>query len=320
MPSEFELIARYFTRPARTAVLGVGDDCALVRVPADLALAVTTDTLVEGTHFLPDSDPAKLGHKALAVNISDLAAMGADPRWATLSLVLPEANESWLEGFARGLFDLAGRYGVELIGGDTTRGPRAISITALGTLPPGLALRRDGARDGEDIWLSGATGDAALGLAHLRGRVELSDPVARHCLARLDTPLPLVELGRRLRSIASSAIDVSDGLLADLGHILERSGVGAEVWLEKLPRSRALAECTDAALARECLLGGGDDYELIFTASQERRAAILTLAAEVGLSLTRIGHIVAGAPIVAVLDEAGRPVSTGPGGFDHFRA
>lgn len=319
MPSEFEVIARFFTRPARTAVLGVGDDCALVRVPADLALAVTTDMLVEGTHFLPDSDPVKLGHKALAVNISDLAAMGADPRWATLSLAMPEADVSWLERFARGLFDLAGRYGVELIGGDTTRGPRAISITALGTLPPGLALRRDGARPDEDVWLSGATGDAALGLAHLRGRVKLSDAAMRHCLARLDTPLPLVALGRRLRSLASSAIDVSDGLLADLGHVLERSGVGAEVWFDKLPRSEALSECSDAALARDCLLGGGDDYELVFTAPQARRAAILTLAAEVGLPLTRIGHTVAGTPIVALLDEAGRPVAAAPGGFDHFR-
>lgn len=320
MPSEFEVIARYFTRPARTAVLGVGDDCALVRVPADLALAVTTDLLVEGTHFLPGSDPVKLGHKALAVNLSDLAAMGADPRWATLSLVLPEADESWLESFARGLFEIADRYGVELIGGDTTRGPRTVSVTALGTLPPGLALRRDGAREAEDVWLSGATGDAALGLAHLRGRVQLSDAEARHCLARLDTPIPLVELGRRLRGHASSAIDVSDGLVADLAHILERSGIGAEVWLDTLPRSRVLAECADAALARECLLGGGDDYELLFTAPQARRGAILTLAAEIGLPLTRIGRTVAGAPLVSVLDDAGRPVPVGAGGYDHFRA
>jgi thiamine-monophosphate kinase len=320
MPSEFELIARYFTRPARTAVLGVGDDCALVRVPADLALAVTTDMLVEGTHFLPDSDPAKLGHKALAVNLSDLAAMGADPRWATLSLALPESDERWLESFARGLFDLAGRYGVELIGGDTTRGPRTISITALGTLPPALALRRDGARAGDDVWLSGATGDAALGLAHLRGRVGLSDTALRDCLARLETPVPLVVLGRRLRGVASAAIDVSDGLVADLGHILERSGLAAEVWLDKLPQSGALAECSDPALARECLLGGGDDYELLFTAPPERRAAILTLSADIGLPLTRIGRTLAGAPAVKVLDEAGRPITVPAGGFDHFRA
>jgi len=319
MPTEFEVIARFFTRPARSAVLGVGDDCALVRVPADLALAVTTDMLVEGTHFLPDVDPHKLGHKALAVNLSDLAAMGADPRWATLSLALPEADESWLERFANGLFGLAGRYGVELIGGDTTRGPRALSITALGTLPPGLALRRDGARAGEDIWLSGATGDAALGLAHRRGKVKLPDEAVRHCLARLDTPLPLIELGRRLRGVASAAIDVSDGLVADLGHVLERSGIGAELWLDKLPRSPALAECPDAALARDCLLGGGDDYELLFTAPEARRATIPTIATDTGLALTRIGRTVAGATVVKVLDEAGRAVSPGAGGYDHFR-
>jgi len=319
MPTEFEVIARFFTRPARTAVLGVGDDCALVRLPADLALAVTTDMLVEGTHFLPDADPRKLGHKALAVNLSDLAAMGADPRWATLSLALPEADESWLERFASGLFALADRYGVELIGGDTTRGPRALSITALGTLPPGLALRRDGARAGEDVWLSGATGDAALGLAHLRGKVKLSDAAAGACLARLDTPVPLVELGRRLRGIASAAIDVSDGLVADLGHILERSAVGAELWLDRLPRSPALAECSDAAFARDCLLGGGDDYELLFIASEARRSAIVTIASEIGLPLTRIGRTVAGAPVVKVLDAAGKTVPTGTDGYDHFR-
>jgi len=320
MLSEFEVIARYFTRPARTAMLGVGDDCALVRVPADLALAVTTDVLVEGTHFLPDTDPAKLGHKSLAVNLSDLAAMGADPRWATLSLVLPDADESWLESFARGLFEMAARYGVELIGGDTTRGPRTVSITALGTLPPGLALRRDGARAAEDVWLSGTTGDSALALAHLQGKLKLSDAALRHCLARLETPLPLVELGRRLRGLASSAIDVSDGLVADLGHILERSGIGAEVWLDQLPRSRAIAECADAMLARECLLGGGDDYELLFTAPQERRAAIQAIAAEAGPSLTRIGRTIPGVPAVSVLDGAGQRVTLGPGGYDHFRA
>lgn len=320
MPSEFEVIARFFTRPARTAVLGVGDDCALVRVPADLALAVTTDMLVEGTHFLPNSDARKLGHKSLAVNLSDLASMGADPRWATLSLALPDVDEAWLAGYADGLFNLADRYGVELIGGDTTRGPRAVSITALGTLPPGLALRRDGACADEDVWLSGATGDAALGLAHQRGRVSLSIAAASHCIGRLDTPVPHVMLGRALRGIASSAIDISDGLIADLGHILERSGIGAELWLDVLPRSRALAECPDVELARECLLCGGDDYELLFTAPRERRTAILAVAADIGLPLTRIGRTVSGAPVVSLLDGAGRSVSTGQGGYDHFRS
>jgi thiamine-monophosphate kinase len=246
--------------------------------------------------------------------------MGADPRWVTLSLVLPEADESWLERFARGFFELAERYGVELIGGDTTRGPRAVSVTALGTVPAGLALRQDTARPGEDIWLSGSTGDAALALAHLRGKVRLNESAERDCLARLDAPSPRVELGRRVRGLATSAIDVSDGLIADLGHIVERSGVGAEAWLDALPRSRALAECADTELARQCLLGGGDDYELVFTAPEGRRAAIETLATQLGLPLTRIGRTFAGAPAVAVLDAAGRRVATGAGGFDHFRS
>ncbi|MCC6609815.1 MAG: thiamine-phosphate kinase [Burkholderiales bacterium] len=320
MPTEFEIIARYFTRPARTAVLGIGDDAAIVRVPAELALAITTDLLVEGTHFLADTDAARLGHKALAVNLSDLAAMGADPRWFTLALSLPSDDEAWLAAFARGMFALADRFGVELVGGDTTRGPRTISITAYGTLPPGLALRRDGAAGGEDVWLSGSTGDAALGLAHLQGRVRLPDAAARHCLARLETPLPLVALGRRLRGVASSAIDVSDGLVADLGHVAERSAIAVEIWLGQVPRSKAVAECSDAALARACLLGGGDDYELAFTAPVSRRAAILALAAEIGLPLARIGRTLAGNPAVTVIDEAGTPVPVPRAGFDHFGA
>ncbi|MCZ7563403.1 MAG: thiamine-phosphate kinase [Burkholderiales bacterium] len=319
MASEFEIIARHFTRPARSAVLGVGDDCAIVRVPAELAMALTTDLLAEGTHFLPGADPFRLGHKALAVNLSDLAAMGADPRWFALALALPDADEAWIAEFARGMFALADRFGVELIGGDTTRGPRTISITACGTLPPALALRRDGAASGEDVWLSGATGDAALGLAQLRGEARLSAAAARHCVARLETPLPLVELGRRLRGIAASAIDVSDGLVADLGHIAERSGVAIELSLGQIPRSKALAECGDAALARDCLLGGGDDYELAFTAPAARRAAVLALAAELGLPLARIGRVREGAPGVTVLDDAGAPVAS-RSGYDHFGA
>jgi thiamine-monophosphate kinase len=320
VPTEFEIIARYFTRPARTAMLGVGDDCAIVRVPAELALAITSDLLAEGTHFLPGTDAVRLGHKALAVNLSDLAAMGADPRWFTLALALPSDDEAWLAAFAQGMFALADQYGVELIGGDTTRGPRTISITACGTLPPGLALRRDGAVDGEDVWLSGATGDAALGLAHLQGRVRLAVAAARHCLARLETPLPLIALGRRLRGVASSAIDVSDGLVADLGHIAERSAVAIEIWLDQVPRSKAVAECPDAVLARDCVLGGGDDYELAFTASVGQRPAILALAAEVGLPLMRIGRTHAGSPAVVVLDDAGTPVRVRRAGFDHFGA
>jgi thiamine-monophosphate kinase len=269
MPSEFELIAKYFTRPARTAALGVGDDCALLRPPAGLVLALTTDTLCEGTHFLPGADPRRLGHKALAVNLSDLAAMGADPRWFLLAIALPDVDEAWLEAFAEGMFAIADAYAIELIGGDTTRGPRTITITALGTLPAGYALRRDAAQAGDDVWLSGSTGDAALGLAHLKGRVALAPDAAARCVERLEAPVPRVALGQRLRGIAAAAIDVSDGLLADLGHVLERSKVAAEVDFEALPRSADLRACADRTLADECLLAGGDDYELVFTAGTD---------------------------------------------------
>ena len=267
MAAEFELIERYFARPARNAALGVGDDCALVKPPTGLALAITTDLLVEGTHFLPGAEPHRLGHKSLAVNLSDLAAMGADPRWFLLAVALPRVDEAWLAEFSAGMFALADAHGIELIGGDTTQGPLNICITAMGTLPPGYALRRDAATAGEDVWLSGSTGDAALGLAHLKGRIQLEEDALARCLVRLEAPEPRVPLGRKLRALASSAIDVSDGLLADLGHITERSRVGAELDYEALPRSAMLASCPDRALADACILAGGDDYELLFTAS-----------------------------------------------------
>ena len=318
MISEFELIERYFTRPARTAALGIGDDCALIKAPTGLVLAITTDMLVEGTHFLANADPRRLGHKALAVNLSDLAAMGADPRWFLLALALPEANEAWLAAFAEGMFALAERHSVELIGGDTTRGLRNLCITAIGTLPPGYALRRDTAATGEDVWLSGSTGDAALGLAHLRGRVKLSADAAAYCLARLEAPDPRVALGTRLRGLAASAIDVSDGLLADVGHIAQQSKVKAEIEFEQLPRSPALAACADRALADECLLAGGDDYELVFTAPTEKRTAVEAAGAAAAVALTRIGRIVEGDPAVRLLDASGKPIAVGQTGYDHF--
>jgi len=319
MLTEFELIGRYFSRPSPSAVLGVGDDCALLRPTPGMMLAVTTDMLLEGTHFLAGADPRKLGHKALAVNLSDVAAMGADPRWALLSLALPAADESWLEGFSNGLYALAYRYGVDLVGGDTTRGPLAISITLIGEVPVDLALRRDGARDGDDIWLSGATGEAALAVAHHAGRVALGGALLESCTARLDLPEPRVDLGGRLRGIARSAIDVSDGLLADLGHILERSQVGAEVWSDALPRAAAVAACPDPALAEQCMYGGGDDYELVFTASPHRRDDIAGISAELGIALTRIGVIVPGEARAVLRDRQGNPVSVARAGFDHFR-
>jgi thiamine-monophosphate kinase len=319
LPSEFDIIRRYFTRPVTRALLGVGDDCALIAPQKGAVLAVSTDMLVEGRHFLAGTDAAELGHKALAVNLSDLAAMGAAPRYATLALALPEADETWLAAFARGFFTLAETFGVELIGGDTTRGPRNICITVMGEVPAELALRRDGAKAGDDIWLSGCTGEAALALAHLEGRARLGGAALARCLRRLHAPSPRVALGLALRGMATGAIDVSDGLTADVGHIAECSGLSAELRYAQLPRSPALKACADERLAQECLLAGGDDYELAFTAAPDARAMMAALAAEAGLALTCIGSVKAGAAgSVSVIDADGRPIPLQRKGFDHF--
>ena len=307
MPSEFEIIRRFFDRPAKHTLVGIGDDCALLRPDAGLELAVTTDMLVEGRHFLPGAEPEALGHKALAVNLSDLAAVGATPRWATLALALPAADERWLAAFARGFFALAERYGVDLVGGDTTRGPLlTISITALGEVPAGVAMYRASARPGDDIWVSGELGGAALALAH---------PELAELAPRLHRPEPRVELGERLRGLARAAIDVSDGLAGDLGHILERSQVGAVVEYEKIPRPAAFERFRE--LERDCVLSGGDDYELLFTAAQPQRNELEALSHELKIPLSRIGSVQAGAAKLAVLDAAGKPIAH-RGGFDHF--
>jgi thiamine-monophosphate kinase len=300
--SEFALIKKYFDRPAHSAALGVGDDAALLRPNAGMELAVSTDLLLEGRHFRAGTDARKLGHKALAVNLSDMAAMGAAPRWATLALALPVADEAWLEGFAKGFFALAERHGVELIGGDTTRGPRCVCVTILGEVPRGLALYRAGASAGDDIWVSGELGGAALGLAQ---------PGNAAAAKRLDEPEPRVELGERLRGIANAAIDVSDGFAQDLGHILERSGVGAMVEYGLLPKF--------SGADRGQVLSGGDDYELVFTARQEKRADIAALSKELGLALTRVGSIQKGEPKLRVLGADGAPILPARG-FDHFAA
>jgi thiamine-monophosphate kinase len=316
--SEFEIIRKYFTRPATSAVLGVGDDCALVTARKGMALALSTDMLLAGRHFLPDADPDRLGRKALAVNLSDLAAMGAEPRWALLAIALPKGDEKWIAAFSRGFFRLARRFGTELIGGDTTRGPLAISITVIGEVPQKLALRRDAARAGDDIWLSGATGEAALGLAHLKGRVKLAGKARSDCLARLHSPEPRVRLGLALRGLARSAIDVSDGLLADLGHVAKASGLAAELRWEDIPRAKAIAECPNAALARNCLLAGGDDYELVFTAPVSARARIRAAGRKARVPVTPIGTMVRGRSGVRVCDAGGHTVPTPRAGFDHF--
>jgi thiamine-monophosphate kinase len=319
LPSEFDIIRRYFTRPVKRALLGVGDDCALIAPQPGTVLAVSTDMLVEGRHFLSGADATQLGHKALAVNLSDLAAMGAAPRYATLALALPEADERWLAQFTQGFFALADAFGMELIGGDTTRGPRNISITVMGEVPVDLALRRDGAKAGDDIWLSGCSGDAALALAYLDGRTQLAGAELAHCLQRLHAPLPRVALGLALRGLATGAIDVSDGLAADIGHVGERSGVAVELRYAELPRSAALKACADERLAQECLLAGGDDYELAFTAAPGARASLAALAAELGLALTRIGRVRAGEPgQVSVYDASGKIMPIASKGYDHF--
>lgn len=305
MPSEFELIRRHFDRAAKHTLLGVGDDAALVRASAGMELAVSTDLLVEGTHFRAGDDPRALGHKALAVNLSDMAAMGAAPRWATLAIALPRADEDWIAAFAAGFFALAERHGVDLVGGDTTRGPCTFCVTIFGEVPPGLALFRAGAAPGDDIWVSGELGGAALGLAQ---------PGIAAAAARLHLPEPRVELGERLRGLATSAIDVSDGFAQDLGHVLERSHAGALVRYADLPK---FAPFPDRDTERRCVLAGGDDYELVFTAPQAHRGEIGALGAELGLRLTRVGSIQRGEPRLVLLDESGAAMPV-PRGYDHF--
>jgi len=289
--------------------VGVGDDCALLRPDAGLELAVTTDMLVEGRHFAAGAEPRALGHKALAVNLSDLAAMGAAPRWALLALALPSADEAWLAAFSKGMFALADRFGVELVGGDTVGAAQiAICITALGEVPAGVALYRAGAQAGDDLWVSGELGGAALAL---------SRPDIASAAKRLHQPEPRVELGERLRGLAHAAIDVSDGLVGDLGHILERSGVGALVQYRDIPRDAAFRNLKDEALERDCVLSGGDDYELLFTAAPAQRREIEALSRELGLRLTLIGAIQKGAPALQVLDAGGKRIEPRRA-HDHF--
>ena len=318
MSPEFNLIAKYFTRPVKIATLGVGDDCALIGISAGCELAVTTDTLVSGIHFFADADPEKLGHKVLAVNLSDLAAMGALPRYVTLALTLPTIDESWLAAFSRGFFSLADEWGVELIGGDTTCGPLSITLTALGEVGIGQALRRDGAMEGDDIWVSGSLGAAALALMHMQGAIKLVPEVFEIAAERLHQPNPRIALGRALVGVASSAIDVSDGLVADLAHICERSGLSAQVDWAAVPRFASL-QSVSVENQIACALAGGDDYELCFTAPESMRQELLRISADNWLPLTRIGCMQIGEPTVYVRDERGEEVKLASPGFDHFR-
>lgn len=317
--SEFDLIRRYFTRPTPNTNLGVGDDAALMTVSPGMELAVSTDMLVGGTHFYLDTDPRQLGHKTLAVNLSDLAAMGAQPRWATLSLSLPQAHDDWLRAFSEGFFALAEAHGVELVGGDTTRGPLNLCVTIMGEVPQGQALRRSGAQVGDDIWVSGVLGEAALGLAQLQDQVHLPEGARQTCLAALQQPLPRVDLGLALRGLAHSAIDISDGLLADLKHILDSSNVAAEVRYDRLPKCSyfALSGEDMDKLSQDCVLAGGDDYELCFTAPLARREEIMALADPLRLPLTRVGKIVSGQGCKLRAAD-GSVMKIEKEGYDHF--
>jgi len=312
---EFDLIARIRARAGTRddVVLGIGDDAALLAPPPGLQLVVTADTLNAGIHFPHDSAPADIGWKSLAVNLSDLAAMGAAPAWCTLSLSLPQSDATWIDGFLDGFLDLAERHGIALVGGDTTRGPLSISVTAMGLVEPGRDLRRDGARVGDDVWVTGTLGDAAGGLARLSGETV---PALR---ARLDRPSPRVDAGRALRGIATACVDVSDGLLADLGHIASRSGVGAQVAVDALPMSEALRAAFDEATRTALQASGGDDYELCFSAPADARDRVEALSSQLGLQITRIGRMAAGEGVQAVRAD-GRPWSSARRGYDHFAA
>ncbi|MGO4742934.1 thiamine-phosphate kinase [Serratia quinivorans] len=318
---EFDLIARYFDRfksLRRDVQLGIGDDCALLTVAEKQLLAVSTDTLVAGVHFLPDIDPADLGYKALAVNLSDLAAMGADPAWLSLALTLPDVNEPWLKAFSDSLFEQLNYYGMQLIGGDTTRGPLSMTLTIHGLIPAGRALTRGGARIGDWIYTTGTLGDSAAGLAILQDRLPVADADARdYLIGRHLRPQPRVLQGQALRDLASSAIDISDGLISDLKHVLKASECGARINLDELPLSQALSSHTDAEQALRWALTGGEDYELCFTVPEINRGALEVALSHLGADYTCIGQI---GPLSEGIkfyrnDEA---VELPWHGFDHF--
>ena len=318
MTSEFDLIRQYFSRPAPQAVLGVGDDCALLQPTPGMLLAVSMDTLVAGVHFFADADPALLGWKSLAVNLSDLAAMGATPRWATLALTVPVCDAGWLAAYADGLYRCAAQYGINLVGGDTTRGALSITLSVIGEVPVGAALRRDGAQPGDTVWVSGCLGDAAFALAAMQGQVALSEADFATLAARLHTPAPRVDLGLALRQVASSAIDISDGLLADLGHILTRSQSGAVLDYPQLPVSAIVRRLATHPLFDHCLLAGGDDYELCFTAAASAEGAILAIGQQLDLRLTAIGRISATSGGLQLRAADGQLMAVGEAGYDHF--
>lgn len=320
MLSEFDLIARYFHRSRKInhhTALGVGDDCALLAPAPGMQLAISTDMLVEGRHFFSGASPLKLGHKCLAVNLSDLAAMGAEPLAFTLALSLPDINEEWLQGFSQGMFALGDAHACELIGGDTTRGPLTICITVFGQIPAGQALRRDGAQAGDDIWVSGSLGEARLALAGRLTEMVVDTATLEAAAVRMDQPNPQVALGLQLRNIAHAALDVSDGLAGDLGHILKASRVGATLDADSLPFGPAL-QSLPLDIKRQFALAGGDDYELCFTAPASKREQVLAAAKTAGVVVTRIGRIEEQAGL-RITDGAGKSLNVPLQSFDHFK-
>ena len=324
MSAEFNLIKQYFTRPTAHTDLGIGDDAALIQTSAGHQLAISSDMSVVGTHFFEDAAPYDIGWKSLAVNISDMAAMGAKPRWATLSIALPDINTDWLSAFSAGFFSCANASNVDLIGGDTTRGPLNISVTILGEVPIGKALKRSDAQVGDDIWVSGYLGHAALGLAHLQQKIVLDGDTRDFALSALHQPQPRVSVGLALRELAHSCIDVSDGLLADLSHILKASSsnlndavlIGATLQLEKMPCLSALKNRLQESTIQQAILTGGDDYELCFTASQKHRETITILAESLNVNLTRIGETNATGKLT--VQFAQQNLNMTALGYDHF--
>jgi thiamine-monophosphate kinase len=317
---EFDLIARYFTRAPRHAVLGVGDDCALLQPQPGMQWAVSCDMLVDGRHFLSTTPPARLGHKALAVNLSDLAACGAKPVAFTLALALPHMDEAWLQGFSQGLWALADEHGCELVGGDTTQGPLNICITVFGEVPPGDALLRQHAQAGDDIYVSGTVGDARLALEVFRGTWRLEAEHFETARLRMEQPTPRVALGQALRGVANAAIDISDGLVGDLAHILKRSKVGAVLTTDWVADSAAISSAMQTLpLSRrlDYALAGGDDYELLFTAAPDQADAVQEAANDCGVPVTCIGRIMP-TPGLQVMDAQGVSMSRRFASFDHF--
>lgn len=317
---EFDLIKRYFSRQnlQNDVLLSVGDDCAITQVPEGYRLAITTDTLVEGTHFLPSISPADLAYKSVAVNLSDLAAMGATPAWVSLALTLPEVREEWLAEFSQSLFAILDRYGVSLIGGDTTKGPLSITLTTQGFLPQDQGLFRHQAKVGDWIFVSGYLGDSAAGLELLLKNHKIETESDRYLVQRHLRPTPRVELGLALRAFSQSALDISDGLLADLGHILERSQVGAEIYLENLPLSRHLLNQFTPEQAEKFALTGGEDYELCFTVSEEKRAEMEAILRSQGIKVTCIGKILPLASGLNLIRNGEKVALPNHIGFDHF--